>query len=99
MQFSTPRFVRKDVDLGDVQLKGEKIMAMIPVANMDPKANEHPERLDLERAPNRHLAFGTGIHFCLGHQLARVEGKSALQAPFSRWPKLELAVAGAQIRW
>ena len=61
-------------------------------ANMDPEANEHPERLDLERRPNRHLAFGTGIHFCLGHQLARIEGKCALQALFKRWPNLELAV-------
>ena len=95
VQFSKPRFVRKDVELGGVQVKkGEKIMAMLAAANMDPDANEHPERLDLARRPNRHLAFGTGIHFCLGHQLARIEGKCALQALFKRWPKLELAVRG-----
>jgi len=100
VQFSKPRFVRKDVELGGVQVrKGEKIMAMLAAANMDPHANEHPERLDLERRPNRHLAFGTGIHFCLGHQLARIEGKCALHALFKRWPKLELAVAESQIRW
>ena len=72
--------------------KGEKIMAMLAAANVDPEATEQPERLDLERRPNRHLAFGTGIHFCLGHQLARIEGKCALQALFTRWPKLEMAV-------
>jgi cytochrome P450 len=100
VQFSKPRFVRKDVELGGIRLrKGEKIMAMLAAANMDPEAIEHPERLDLERRPNRHLAFGTGIHFCLGNQLARVEGKCALQALFERWPKLEMAVTDMQIRW
>jgi cytochrome P450 PksS len=74
-------------------------MAMLAAANMDPVANAHPERLDLKRAPNHHLAFGTGIHFCLGHQLARIEGKCALQALFGRWPKLEMGVADAEIRW
>jgi cytochrome P450 PksS len=66
---------------------------------MDPEANVHPEILDLERRPNRHLAFGTGIHFCLGHQLARIEAKCALQALFTRWPKLELAAHESAIRW
>ena len=69
-------------------------MAMLAAANMDPDANPHPEKLDLERRPNRHLSFGTGIHFCLGHQLARIEGKCALEALFKRWPQLELAVPG-----
>ena len=57
-------------------------MAMLAAANMDPDANPRPEKLDLERRPNRHLSFGTGIHFCLGHQLARIEGKCALEALF-----------------
>ena len=100
VQFTKPRYVRKDVNLSGVEVKrGERIMAMLAAANMDPADNEHPERLDLERRPNRHLAFGTGIHFCLGHQLARIEGKCALQALFTRWPKLELAVDDSQIRW
>ena len=78
---------------------GDKIMAMIVAANMDPAESEHPEVLDLDRRPNRHLAFGTGIHFCLGHQLARIEGKCALEALLTRWPKLELAVPETEIRW
>src|SRR5207302_10460888 len=70
VQFSKPRFVREDMELGGVRLKkGDRIMAMVAAANMDAQANEHPERLDLERRPNRHISFGTGIHFCLGHQL------------------------------
>jgi len=76
VQFTKPRFVRKDIELGGAQLKtGERIMAMLGAANMDPEANPHAEQLDLTRRPNRHLSFGRGIHFCLGHQLARIEGK------------------------
>jgi cytochrome P450 PksS len=100
VQFSKPRYVRRDTDLGGVRIRrGERIMAMIGAANMDPAANPQPERLDLQRHPNRHLSFGTGIHFCLGHQLARIEGKCALQALFTRWPKLELAAPDSAIRW
>ncbi|MFL6815306.1 MAG: cytochrome P450 [Bradyrhizobium sp.] len=100
VQFTKPRFVRRDVDLGGVRVrKGERIMAMLAAANMDPEANPHPERLDLQRRPNRHMAFGTGIHFCLGHQLARIEGKSALKALFQRWPGLTLAVPEQEIAW
>ena len=100
VQFTKPRFVRKDIELGGVRLKkGDRIMPMLAAANLDPQANAHPEKLDLERRPNRHIAFGTGIHFCLGHQLARIEGACALKALFRRWPKLELAVDESQIKW
>jgi cytochrome P450 len=100
VQFTKPRFVRKDVELCGVRLrKGEKIMPMLAAANLDPQANPHPEKLDLARKPNRHLAFGTGIHFCLGHQLARIEGACALKALFRRWPKLELAADESRIKW
>jgi len=74
-------------------------MAMIAAATLDPQANAHAERLDLERRPNRHVAFGTWIHFCLGHQLARIEAANALQALFTRWPQLNLAVDASEIRW
>lgn len=100
VQFTKPRFVRKDVELGGIRLrKGEKIMPMLVAANFDPQANDHPDKLDLERRPNRHVAFGAGIHFCLGHQLARIEGKCALQALFERWPKLSLATDDSNLRW
>jgi cytochrome P450 len=100
VQFSKPRFVRQDVELGGVRLKrGDQVMAMLAAANMDPAANVAPEKLDLARRPNHHIAFGTGIHFCLGYQLARLEGKCALQALYTRWPKLGLAVEPKEIRW
>ncbi len=100
VQFTKPRYVRRDVELGGVKLKkGEKVMVMLAAANMDPQANPHPERLDLQRRPNRHIAFGTGVHFCLGHQLARIEGQCALKSLFGRWPKLTLAVDDSEIKW
>jgi cytochrome P450 PksS len=100
VQFTKPRFVRRDIALGGVTLKkGEKIMPMLAAANLDPQANPQPEKLDLQRKPNRHIAFGTGIHFCLGHQLARIEGACALKALFTRWPTLTLAVDDSEIRW
>ena len=100
VQFTKPRFVRKDIQLGGVTLRrGDKIMPMLAAANMDPEANPHPERLDLQRKPNRHIAFGTGIHFCLGHQLARIEARCALKSLLRRWPKLTLAVGEQDIRF
>jgi cytochrome P450 PksS len=100
VQFTKPRYVRRELELGGIRLKkGEQIIAMLVAANLDPQANAHPEKVDLERRPNRHIAFGTGIHFCLGHQLARIEGICALKALFRRWPKLQLAVDESQIKW
>ena len=100
VQFPKPRFVRKDVELEGVRLKkGDKIMPMLVAANFDPQANDDPDKLDLERTPNRHVAFGAGIHFCLGHQLARIEAKCALRALFERWPKLNLAIEDSRVRW
>jgi cytochrome P450 len=100
VQFTKPRYVRKDIELGGVRLaKGDKIMVMLAAANMDPRANPDPDRLDLQRKPNRHIAFGTGIHFCLGHQLARIEGRCALKSLLRRWPELTLAVDPSEVTW
>ena len=100
VQFSKPRHVRADVEIEGIHLKkGEQVMAMVVAANMDPQVSQHPEMLDLERKPNRHLSFGTGIHFCLGHQLARIETMAALEALFMRWPKLTLAIEPSQVRY
>ena len=100
VQFSKPRYVREDIVIEGVSLKkGDRVMAMIVAANLDPAANEHSDTLDLARRPNRHLSFGTGIHFCLGHQLARIEAGCGLQALFVRWPRLQLAVKPSEVRW
>jgi cytochrome P450 len=100
VQFSKPRYVRRDIELAGVRLtKGDRVMVMLAAANMDPAVHDRPDHLDLARKPNRHISFGTGIHFCLGHQLARIEAACALQALFTRWPRLGLAVEASQIHW
>lgn len=100
VQFSKPRHVRVDCEVAGTKLKkGDLVMTMIAAANYDPAANDKPELFDPARRPNRHLAFGTGIHFCLGHQLARLEAKTALEVLFTRWPDLSLAVPADSVRW
>ena len=100
VQVTKPRFVGADIELGGAHLKkGDRIMVMLAAANSDPELNPRPDTLELSRRPNRHLSFGTGIHFCLGHQLARIECKCALEALFKRWPGLTLAVSPAAVRW
>jgi cytochrome P450 len=87
-----------DVELhGKTIARGELVMAQIGAANRDPARFADPDRLDLARADNRHLAFGKGIHFCLGAPLARVEGQIAIPALLRRFPHLE--VATDSLRW
>lgn len=71
--------------------KGQEIAILTGAANHDPAHVEHPERLDITRPNVQHLAFGGGIHYCLGSPLARVEGQIALQTLVRRFPKLQLA--------
>ena len=65
-------------------------MAGLAAANYDPAHFEHPEELILDRAPNPHIEFGAGTHFCLGFQLARLELKTALTVLWERFPNLSL---------
>ncbi|MFD1673763.1 cytochrome P450 [Alicyclobacillus fodiniaquatilis] len=84
----TTRFVSEDVQLGDVTLKkGDYVSPWLGAANRDPAKFTEPDRFDITRDPNRHLAFGQGIHFCLGAPLARLEGQVAIKAYFQRFPK------------
>ena len=69
----------------------QAVVTVLGAANHDPAAFDRPEVLDLGREPNEHLAFGQGIHFCLGAQLARLEGQVALRELARRFPSLRLA--------
>lgn len=100
VQFTKPRNVRHDVTVEGIALKkGDLVMAMIVAANGDPAAIECPHAFDLSRKPNRHVAFGAGVHFCLGHQLARLEIACALRALFRTHPDLKLAVPDVDVAW
>ncbi|WP_235500266.1 cytochrome P450 [Arthrobacter sp. Leaf69] len=86
-----------DTTLGDVQIPaGAPLVAWIGSANRDERQFQHPDRFDVDRGQIRHLAFGHGIHFCLGAPLARLEAKIALEAVLSRLPGLAL-VPGAPL--
>jgi cytochrome P450 len=91
------RVTATDTTLGGLPIPaGSPVVAWIGSANRDERQFERPERFDIQRAPNRHLAFGQGIHFCLGAPLARLEARIALGAVLSRLPGLTLA-AGARL--
>ncbi|MFC4118622.1 cytochrome P450 [Nonomuraea zeae] len=88
----TSRNALEDTELGGVPVpKGTPVLALIGAANRDPAVFPDPGRFDVGRDPGRHLAFGLGIHFCLGATLARMEGEIALSALAAAAPKLELA--------
>ena len=86
------RFVAKDVELHGKVLPAESVvLAMIGAANHDPKVFVNPDRFDVARDPNPHLAFGHGLHFCMGAPLARLEGRIALGDLLDRVRGVELA--------
>ncbi|MBB1090413.1 cytochrome P450 [Rhodopseudomonas palustris] len=90
------RVVTADVEFGGrTMLQGQRVFAFINSANRDPEQFGDADRLDLGRSPNPHLTFGHGIHFCLGAQLARLEGQIALRALIERFPGISLAADSA----
>jgi cytochrome P450 len=95
----TARIPSTDVTIGGRTIpKGAMVMPFIGAADRDPAHFPNPDRLDLARADNRHIAFGLGIHFCLGAPLARVEGQIAIGTLVRRLPKLGLDVAQPEYR-
>jgi cytochrome P450 len=95
----TARVPNADITIGGRTIKeGELLMPFIAAADRDPAQFPDPDRLDLGRTENRHIAFGWGIHFCLGAPLARVEGRIAINTLAQRFPKLALATAAPEYR-
>jgi cytochrome P450 len=100
LEFGAFRVAREDVEIAGVTIpKGDVVLGVLGSANHDPSRFEHPEVLDLAREPNRHLAFGSGIHVCLGAPLARLEGRIALETLFRRFPNVRLDEPAQQVRW
>jgi len=86
-----PRLMKRDFELnGKLLKKGEIVFQMLNAANRDPAHFDHPETFDIFRKNNRHLAFGQGIHFCVGATLARAEANIALRTLFEMFPNIAL---------
>jgi cytochrome P450 len=99
VQMTKPRFVARDTEFFGTQLRrGELIIADLASANSDPEVFHQPQMLRLERFPNPHLVFSSGIHHCLGMQLARVETQSAVARLYARFPGLRIPPPDA-IQW
>jgi len=106
LRFTSPvnhandRFTTEDVPVGGVVIPaGEWVLPATSSANRDPARFPGPDRLDLGRDTSGHVAFGYGIHYCLGAPLARMEAEVALGALLLRFPGMSLAVPAEELRW
>ena len=94
------RFPTEDIEIGGVRIpRGATVLIGTALADRDPDRFADPDRLDVHRTDNAHLAFGHGAHFCLGAPLARLEGEIAIGAVLRRMPDLALAVPREDLRW
>jgi len=104
MRFESPtqhtgRLAPEDVALGGKQIrKGQLVTAVVAAANRDPLRFIEPDRLDLQRADNRHLAFGWAAHYCIGAPLARLTGQAAFRVLLSRLPEITLVTTKPEWR-
>lgn len=95
-----PRIALEEVEFSGQRIpKGSDILLGLALANRDEAVFENPDQLDIARTPNRHLAFGMGIHFCLGAPLARLEGRIAIQTLVQRFPHMQLAIPFEEVKW
>ena len=97
---ATERYASEELELGDTTIpQGSLVYVSVASANRDQAAFPQADQFLIGREPNRHLAFGHGMHFCLGSSLARLEGQIALGAFASRFPNVRLAVDRSRLRW
>jgi len=97
---STFRYTASPLTLRGVEIPaGEQVIICLAAANRDADRYARPEELDVDRDEARHLAFGHGIHHCLGAPLARLEGNIALESLLRRYPEMSLAVPAPDLHW
>ncbi|HTD19818.1 MAG TPA: cytochrome P450, partial [Ktedonobacteraceae bacterium] len=97
---STPRWASEDIPMhGQIIHKGEMVFVSLIGADTDPQQFPDPEVLDIMRQENQHVAFGKGIHYCLGAPLARLEGQIAIGTLLQRLPNLRQAREPEQLTW
>ena len=96
---TTSRIALEDSEIGGKQIRrGENVSPILGAANRDPEQFSDPNRLDITRKQNRQIAFGLGLHFCLGAALARLEGQIVISTALRRMPKLQLGTEELQWR-
>ncbi|MEU0571244.1 cytochrome P450 [Nonomuraea sp. NPDC005983] len=97
---ATPRFATADVEIGGVTIPaGSVVSVVLGAANRDPAHTQDADKLDVTRTDHGNVAFGHGIHYCLGAPLARIEGEIAIGTLLRRHPDLALSVAPDDLRW
>lgn len=97
---ASPRYPTEDIQIGDTVIPaGSIVIVGIAAANRDPNRFADPDVLDIARADNAHVAFGHGIHRCLGVPLARLEGQIAVGTLLRRFPGIASACPPEQLRW
>jgi cytochrome P450 len=100
VEMSLTRFAREDVEIdGQTIRRGDQVTVLLASADRDPAQFPDPDRFDVTREPGRHLAFGMGIHACLGSPLARLEGRIAFTTLLARLPEIRLAVPRETLDW
>ena len=100
VETSTERFATEDIDIGGTVIpRGEMVLVVLAAADHDPERFANPDELDITRTDNRHLAFGKGIHHCLGAPLARMEGQIAISTLLRRMPDLRLKGSPESLSW
>ncbi|GIN10283.1 cytochrome P450 [Shouchella clausii] len=100
VQFSTNRWATETIKLGDKTIhEGDQVLVALNSANHDPGQFQDPEVFGITRGQNKHLAFGKGIHYCLGAPLARLEGEIAITALLKRMPEIRLAIEVENLKW
>jgi cytochrome P450 len=97
---ATMRHIRQDIEIGGTTVAaGSLIFVLLAAADRDPAQFREPETFDIARAPNDHLAFGEGIHFCLGAPLARMEGAIAIGSLLARYKRIRPATPEAPLTY
>ncbi|WP_098744520.1 cytochrome P450 [Paenibacillus sp. EZ-K15] len=100
VEFSTSRWAAEDMDFHGVHLKkGDLVVIALNSANRDASQFEDPDIFDITREKSQHLAFGKGIHLCLGAPLARLEGEIAINTFLRRYPNFELQRDTDELEW
>jgi cytochrome P450 len=100
VDLATERYAREDVEIAGATIpRGDLVLAVVGSANRDERSFEQPNILDLDREPNRHLAFGQGAHYCLGAPLARLETQIAIETFLRQFPGVRLTLAPESLRW